>query len=231
MPARDRLAARAQLGLLGHSRQRVAPARRRFGERRARAGLRHGLHLVLACPAGCAGRRVGRDPCTARDGAAEAGGVRHRVRARGGERGVDPVPRRELRSRRLRVRGKHLVRSVPLGSRGGSRSPAGRQARLSRERRDLHALLPGRARSRRDGVAPPPTSVCTASSGPSRTRWSSTCRTASGSRCCARMASTCSTSSSFRPPTGAPDPTFDYATTEWAHKWPAEEIWVARKRS
>jgi SAM-dependent methyltransferase len=32
-------------------------------------------------------------------------------------------------------------------------------------------------------------------------------------------------------PEGAPDPTFDYATTEWARKWPAEEIWVARKRS
>ncbi len=32
-------------------------------------------------------------------------------------------------------------------------------------------------------------------------------------------------------PEGAPDPMFDYATTEWAHKWPAEDIWVARKRS
>jgi SAM-dependent methyltransferase len=32
-------------------------------------------------------------------------------------------------------------------------------------------------------------------------------------------------------PEGAPDPMFDYATTKWAHKWPAEEIWVARKRA
>lgn len=35
----------------------------------------------------------------------------------------------------------------------------------------------------------------------------------------------------LRPHPGAVDPSYyDYVTVEWAQKWPAEEIWVARKR-
>jgi hypothetical protein len=34
----------------------------------------------------------------------------------------------------------------------------------------------------------------------------------------------------LRPHPEAVDPTYyDYVTVEWAEKWPAEEIWVARK--
>ena len=33
------------------------------------------------------------------------------------------------------------------------------------------------------------------------------------------------------PPEGAADhPYYDFVTTDWAHRWPAEEIWVAEKR-
>lgn len=33
-----------------------------------------------------------------------------------------------------------------------------------------------------------------------------------------------------RPPAGA-KPRFDFASVEWARRWPSEEIWIARKRS
>jgi SAM-dependent methyltransferase len=32
------------------------------------------------------------------------------------------------------------------------------------------------------------------------------------------------------PPDAEPHPYYDYVSPEWARKWPAEEIWVARKR-
>ena len=38
-------------------------------------------------------------------------------------------------------------------------------------------------------------------------------------------------SSSMRPKTRRRHEFYDYVTPEWARKWPAEEIWVARKRS
>jgi hypothetical protein len=35
----------------------------------------------------------------------------------------------------------------------------------------------------------------------------------------------------LRPQEGAVDPNYyDFVTVEWAQKWPAEEIWVARRR-
>ena len=36
----------------------------------------------------------------------------------------------------------------------------------------------------------------------------------------------------LQPPAGAEDPVYyDYVTVEWGRRWPAEEIWVARKAS
>jgi hypothetical protein len=34
----------------------------------------------------------------------------------------------------------------------------------------------------------------------------------------------------FAPDDAQDHPRYDYVSAEWAHRWPAEEIWKARKR-
>ena len=82
---------------------------------------------------------------------------------------------------------------------------------------------PGQARSRRDGVAPPLLRYA-----PRRV----VIRGLGGVPPAARRLDPSAAIEwldvldlvELQAPEGAPDPTFDYATTEWARKWPAEEI-------
>ena len=117
---------------------------------------------------------------------------------------------------------------VCLGARGGAAPAAGRPPRLQR----LDAASRSCAgTSRPTGWSPSSistTSACTGSR--SRTgRCSSSFRTASGSGSSARTASrsrTCGRSS-LRP---AAESTYRTAEeTEWARKWPMEQIWIVRK--
>ena len=57
-------------------------------------------------------------------------------------------------------------------------------------------------------------------------------RTATGSGCCASTASSVEALHELQAPADARRRTgyYDYVTAEWARRWPAEEIWVARKR-
>ena len=67
-------------------------------------------------------------------------------------------------------------------------------------------------------------------SGRGRGRSSITCSTATGSRGCARTASSSRRCTSCARHENAVDPGYyDFVTVEWARKWPAEEIWVAKK--
>ncbi len=60
---------------------------------------------------------------------------------------------------------------------------------------------------------------------------SSSCRTASGFGCFVRAGSTSKACGRFRLPRSAKDHQYyDFVSAEWARKWPAEEIWKARKR-
>ena len=58
-------------------------------------------------------------------------------------------------------------------------------------------------------------------------RSSSTCPTASSSRCCGRCGFTVEALHELQAPEGATS-RHTYVTPEWAQRWPSEEIWVAR---
>ena len=164
----------------------------------------------------------------ARDGAGDAARVRARVPADRGGRGRDRPARRLRRPRRLRVRRVDLGRSLPLDPGGGAAAAAGRRARLPAQ---LDARDPLLARRRRAGRrAARPAAVRPAPRRLAGTASSSTSPTATGSASSATTASRSSTSSSSRRPNR---PRRTSTTTSspptGRRKWPAEEIWRARK--
>ena len=200
------------------------------GARRRRARVRHGVRLGLARAPGRAAGRGRRHARPARDGAADAGALRARVPPAGGQRRGRAPSGRELRPRRLGVRGVHSGRSVRWVSEA---------ARLLRPGGELVFLVDGllcdplRARRRsaaRTRAAQALRSACTASSGRTRPRSSSTSATATGSGSCAARGSRSSTSSSCRRPEAGPEHRYAAVPTRWARQWPSEEIWRARKR-
>ena len=217
-------AGRGDVGYLGHP--GVQPPHlsgRPRRPRRDRARVRDRLHLGLA---GAARRSPGRHRQLrgpARHGPPPAGGARHRVPPDLRQRRDRPAPRRELRSRDLRVRREHLGRPLSLGSRGGTPAATRRPARIPGERNDPE---PVRARRRGAGDGPPGASLLRAP--PARVVDDTSVNFCLGYGDWIRLLR----SNGFdvedllelRPAEGATtdDP---YVTPEWARQWPSEEVW------
>ena len=165
---------------------------------------------------------------TARDMQAEFGA---RVPARRGGRRGRAAAGRVVRPRRLRVRRLDLGRSVPMDPRGGAAPATRREARLPAQLdgRRCSAMRP--RRRRREPPAAPARSEPDRVARHRRGRVPPPGRRAD--RRAAREAASRSSvsSSSTRRKARRRTGFYDYVTADWARKWPAEEIWVARKHS
>ena len=212
------------------ARARARDARRRRGPRRGRARLRDGIRLGLARPARRARRRRRPDARAARHGAPAAGAARALVPARRGERGGRAAAGRVVRPRRLRVRREHLVRPRSVGGRGGAAPPPGRRARVPRQRdaADAHLSRRGSCRSRRRGAPAAVFRNAPLRMGRRRSASTSTSATATGSGCSAATASRSSGWSSCGTRGGTRDATSS-SRPSGRERWPAEEMWKARK--
>ena len=136
----------------------------------------------------------------------------------------------ELRPRRLRVRRQHLVRPAPLDPRGAPAAPARRAALVPPQQHALDPLRSRRGRRR-------PSRCCgrsvgsAGSSGRASSASSGSCRTASSSGSCRGTGFDVVDLVELYAPDDAVDHAYyDTFSAEWARKWPAEEIWVAKKR-
>ena len=219
------------LGHLAGPRGGAERARRRGRARRRRARLRHGVRLGVARAARRASGRAStsrpRSSSTARAAAARRSGSSSRSSRPSAE--ARAAARRVLRPRRLASTARSIWADPYLWVPEAARllRPGGRLVFL-RNSTLADALLDegdGRGDERLVGRS----SACTASRTPEG-RSSSTSPTATGSGS--------SAASGFEVEdlrraagrrTGA-DATYDFGRAEWARRWPAEEIWKARKR-
>ncbi len=167
---------RAQLGDIRYpGTPRRPPAEQPRAHRDGGAGLRDGIRVGLACPAGCptcrcrpdCGPVVNRPPASTR--------LRAALPTRARSRRAGPFQERIVRHGHQRVRRRDLGGSVSLGPRGGpAPAPTGR-AGVPRQQQSVDALRP-----RRGGFCRQPnscsarSSACTDSSGPTTRRSSST---------------------------------------------------------
>ena len=119
---------------------------------------------------------------------------------------------------------------------GGSRRRRGCSVRAagsssSATRRSPSSATPRKRTRRRPTACSGRSAACTGSSGSPKAS-SSISGTGTGSICSVRTASRSSGSrSSTRPRTRVEHPYYTGTTLEWAQRWPAEEVWAARKRS
>ena len=181
---------------------------------------------------GCGARPVGVDvtPAQLETARAMQARVRARVPAARGERRGRAAAGRVVRPRDLRVRRVDLGRSVPLDPRGGAAAPAGRRARLPRQRHALDPVHAGRGDPADDELRAAVLRHAPLRVGRTTARSSSTSATATGSGCCARTASRSLDLIEIQAPAGrGPAPVRGCRQPEWARRWPSEEIWRARK--
>ena len=141
-----------------------------------------------------------------------------------------PLPDAIVRPRRLGVRREHLVRPGALAARGGAAASAGRATRLPAETaRSRCCAFPTSQAPRRSSCCAR-SGTCTGSAGRSRTASSSTPDTAISIDLLHAAGFEVERLVELYAPAGArTHEYYDTATPEWASKWPAEELWVARK--
>ena len=147
-----------------------------------------------------------------------------------GERGGRAASRRVIRPRALGIRRVDLVRPVQVDPGGGAAAPSGRRARLPLQLGALHALLSGRRGKVSDRLVRP-------QFGMHRLEWTDDdgveFHLGHGDmlRLLRETGFEVEGLWEVQASESAKDHSYyDFISAEWARKWPAEEIWKARKR-